>query len=196
LLPGTRDLQNNIYQKLAWLLIIASIPGALFGKLLESKAETAFRSPLLIALTMAVFGVVLFVVDRRANQKKNLAHIAASDSVWIGLSQALAVIPGVSRSGATMTSGLLLGFTREDAAKFSFLMSIPIIFGAGLLKLKDFSVGVSHAELLVGFVSAAVFGFLSIKYLMQYLRTASFKLFVWYRIAFAVLILVVYFARR
>jgi undecaprenyl-diphosphatase len=108
----------------------------------------------------------------------------------------LAVIPGVSRSGATMTSGLLLGFTREDAAKFSFLMSIPIIFGAGLLKLKDFSVGVSHAELLVGFVSAAVFGFLSIKYLMQYLRTASFKLFVWYRIAFAVLILVVYFARR
>lgn len=193
---STRDLQENIYQKLAWLLIIASIPGAIIGYLLESKAEGVLRdNPLRIALTLAVFGLVLLFADKFGKKQKNLDRIKWLDALWIGLSQALAIFPGVSRSGSTIAAGLALGFKREDAARFSFLMSIPIIFGAGLVKVNHFHDGVTSAELLVGFASAAVFGFLSIKYLLRYLARHDYKIFVWYRILFAALIILLYFRR-
>lgn len=194
---STRDLQNNIYQKLAWLLIVASVPGAIIGKLLEEKAEHAFRNPLIIVVTMSVMGIVLYVADRVGEKVKNLNHIGWVNALVLGLSQAAAVIPGVSRSGATITAGLFQGFKREDAARFSFLMSVPIIFGAGLLKLPDIlNISGGHAELAVGFVSAAIFGFLSIKFLMKYISKSSFAIFTWYRLAFAALILVVYLMRK
>jgi undecaprenyl-diphosphatase len=195
LFKATRDLQNNIYQKLSWLLVIASIPGAIIGKLLESQAESAFRNPLLIVFTMSAMGLLLLVVDSRSKKIKDLAHISKLDALWVGLSQALAIIPGVSRSGSTMTAGLLLGFKRADIAKFSFLMSIPIIFGAGILKVNEFGDGVTSLQLMVGFVTAAVSGFLSIKYLLSYLVKHDFKIFVWYRLIFAGLILLVYLYR-
>lgn len=195
LFKSTRDLQNNIYQKLAWLLIIASIPGAIIGKLLESSAEHAFRNPLLVATTLAIMGAVLYIVDRYGKKQKNLAHITWLDSLWLGLSQALAIIPGVSRSGATMTLGLGLGFRRPDAARFSFLMLIPISFGAGLLKFKDFNNGVTTPELIVGFVTSAVVGYLAIKFLLNYLNRSDFRLFAWYRLAVAALIVAVYLIR-
>lgn len=196
LTPATRDLQNNIYQKLAWLLVIASVPGAIIGKLLESKAEHTFRdSPLLIAATMSSFAIVLMLADWLGKKVKNLDKINKVDALLIGLGQALAVIPGVSRSGATIAAGLGLGFKREDAAKFSFLMSMPIIFGAGLVALKEGVGGVSAGELAVGFLTSAVFGFLSIKYLLRYISKHNYKIFVWYRLALAVLILSVYFVR-
>ncbi len=194
---STRDLQNNIYQKMAWLLIIASIPGAVIGKLLEEQAEHTFRNPLLIAATLSIMGIVLYFVDRIGTKLKNLNHISWVNALVLGLSQAAAIIPGVSRSGATITAGLLQGFTRQDAAKFSFLMSVPIILGAGLLKLPDiiqFQGG--RSELIVGFVSAAVFGFLSIKFLMKYIVNRSYALFTWYRLVFAIIILTVYFSRQ
>ena len=120
LFKSSRDLQNNIYQKLSWLLILASVPGALIGKLLESKAETVFRDPLLIAGTLSVFGLIIWWVDWVGAKEKNLDRIKWTDAIWVGLSQALAIIPGVSRSGSTMASGMFLGFKREDAARFSF----------------------------------------------------------------------------
>ena len=193
--PSTRDIKNNIWQKLSWLLVIASVPGAIIGKLFEDQAATIFRSPLLIALTLSGFGIILLFVDSKAKQVKDLNHISKLDSLWVGLSQALAIIPGVSRSGSTMTAGLLLGFKREDVAKFSFLMSIPIIFGAGLLKLNDFGSGVTTAELVVGFLTAGISGFLSIKYLLNYLVKHDFRIFVWYRFALAALIVVIYFLK-
>lgn len=196
LMPATRDLQNNIYQKMAWLLIIASIPGAVIGKLLEQKAEHAFRNPLLIAATISGFAIVLLLADWYGKKLKNLDRITKLDALLIGIGQAVAVIPGVSRSGATIATGLFLGFKREDAARFSFLMSAPIIFGAGLVALKDGIGGVTPAEMLVGFVTAAVFGFLSIKYMLRYLAKHDYKIFVWYRLALAALILVVFFVRR
>lgn len=192
----TRDLQNNIYQKLAWLLIIASIPGAIIGKLLEAQAESAFRSPLLIAGTLSIMGVILYLADKYGEKIKNLNHISWLNSLILGLSQAVAIIPGVSRSGATITAGLFQGFTREDAAKFSFLMSIPIIFGAGLLKLPDILNETNHMPLVIGFISAAIFGFLSIKFLMRYIATRSYLLFTWYRLALAALIVIVYLIRK
>lgn len=196
LMPATRDLQNNIYQKMAWLLIIASIPGAILGYLLESKAEHAFRNPLLIAATISGFAIILLLADWFGKKQKNLDRVSKLDALLIGIGQAIAVIPGVSRSGATIAAGLFLGFKREDAARFSFLMSIPIILGAGLVALKDGVGGVSHAELAVGFITAAVSGFFAIKYMLRYISKHDYKIFVWYRIALAALILVVIFARR
>lgn len=195
LFKTTRDLQNNIYQKLSWLLLIASIPGALIGKLLETQAENALRSPLLIAFTLSIFGLIIGAVDSRGRQIKNLDQIKWPDALLTGLSQALAIIPGVSRSGSTMAAGLALGFKRADTARFSFLMSIPIIFGAGLVKINEFQNGVSVLELTIGFFSSALFGFLAIKYLLRYLNGHDFRIFVWYRLALAALILTVYFVR-
>jgi undecaprenyl-diphosphatase len=196
LFKSTRDLQNNIYQKLSWLLIIASVPGAIIGKLLESRAESTFRNPLLIAVTLGVMGIILYIADVYGKKLKNLNHISRWDALWLGVSQAVAIIPGVSRSGATMTAGLGLGFRREDAARFSFLMLMPISFGAGLLKIKDFHNGVTAPELVIGFVTSAVVGYLAIKFLLNYLNRSDFKVFAWYRIAAAVLIVGVYLARR
>lgn len=195
LFPSTRNLQNNIYQKLSWLIIIASVPAAVIGKLLEQAAEKELRSPLIIVVTMVTFGVVLLVVDRIGRKEKNLDKISRFDALLIGCTQALALIPGVSRSGSTMTAGLALGFTRADAARFSFLMSIPITFGAGLLKAGDFGSAASRGELLVGFLTSAVVGFLAIKYLLRYLARHDYRIFVWYRFAFAAVVLVVYLMR-
>lgn len=192
---STRDLQNNIYQKLSWLLLIASIPAALIGKLLEQAAEKELRNPLIVVVTMVVFGVVLWVVDTIGKKQKNLDKITRLDAFLIGCSQALALIPGVSRSGSTIAAGLALNFKRADAARFSFLMAIPITFGAGLLKVGDFGNSVTNAELFVGFATAAVVGFLSIKFLLQYVSRHDYKIFVWYRFAFAALILAVYLVR-
>ncbi len=195
LLPSTRDIRNNLYQKLAWLIILASIPGAIIGKLLEAEAEYAFRSPLLIAVTLSLVGLILFIVDRYSEKQKDLGHIGWKQSLLVGLSQALAIIPGVSRSGATMTMARYLKFKREDAAKFSFLMSIPIIFGAGLLKIPDLSLQNNQMPLIAGFLSSFIFGLLAIKYLLRYISKNSFAIFTWYRLVLAAVILIVYFLK-
>lgn len=193
---STRDVKNNIYQKLSWLIILATIPAALIGKLLESRIENTFRNPLLIAVTLSVVGVVLYLVDRYGARIKNLAHITWLNSLIVGLSQAVALFPGVSRSGATMIAGLAQGFKREDAAKFSFLMAIPVTLGAGLLKLPDILSIENHAEVIVGFLSAAIFGFISIRFLMKYISNKSFAIFTWYRLALALVIVIVYLIRK
>jgi undecaprenyl-diphosphatase len=189
LFRSTRDLRNDSHQKLAWLLVVASIPGAVVGKLLEKKAELAFRHPLLIAAALAAFGLVLLVADRCSRKTVDIKQATWIHAIWIGLSQALAIIPGVSRSGSTIAAGLALGLTREAAARFSFLMSIPIILGAGLVKMKDFGVGVTHGELAVGFLVAAASGFLAIRFLLRYVATRDYRVFVWYRLAIAAVVL-------
>lgn len=195
LFKSTRDLEGNIYQKLSWLIIIASVPAAIIGKLLESKAESAFRSPILVALNLAVFGLVILVADKIGKKEKNLDKIKWTDALIIGLLQALAIVPGISRSGATIAAALFLSFKRPDAARFSFLMSIPVIFGAGVLELPNFAKISSVPELVLGFISAAIFGFLAIKYLLRYIARNDFKVFVWYRLVLAGLILALYFSR-
>ncbi len=195
LFPATRDFRNDVQQRLAWLLIVASVPGAIIGKLFEEQAEKAFRSPLLIAGTLSVFGLLLLAADRFGRRTRNLDGIRWPQALLIGISQALAVIPGISRSGSTIAAGLGLGLTRSDAARFSFLMSVPIIFGAGVLKIRHFTEGVTYPELAVGFVTAAIVGFLSIRYLLRYLVKHDYRIFVWYRIAVTVLILTVLWLR-
>jgi undecaprenyl-diphosphatase len=196
LFPSSRDFQNDLPQRMSWLLVLASVPGAIFGKLLDEKAESLLRSPLLIAATLGGFGIVLLVADRYGRREKGLDRIRWLDALLIGFSQALAIVPGISRSGATIAAGLGLGFQRESAARFSFLMSIPIIFGAGIIKLKHFHEGMSYADLAVGFLASAIFGFFSIKYFLRFIARHDFRPFVWYRLALAALILMVFFSRH
>ena len=194
LFGSTRDPQNAD-QRLAWLLALASVPGAVAGALLEKKADAVFRDPLIIAVTLTAFGLLLLAADHWGRKRRDVADIRWLDALLIGCSQALAVIPGVSRSGSTIAAGLALGVKRADAARFSFLMSIPIIFGAGLVKVRHFSEGVTHAQLAVGFLAAAVVGFLSIRYLLRYLANHDYRIFVWYRLALTALILAVLWLR-
>lgn len=182
--------------RLFWYLIVASIPGAIFGVLFEKQAETIFRSPLLIALTLTLMGLGLWWADRVGRKRRFLDDVNLFDGIIIGISQALAIIPGVSRSGITMTAGLLTGMERETAARFSFLMSVPIIAGAALLKLKDLPLHEVNTAFIVGVLTAAVVGFLAIKFLLQYLRRGSYLLFTGYRILLAVLIVAVFWLRR
>lgn len=168
--------------RLFWYLVLATIPGAAVGYLLEDQAETIFRTPLLIGVLLIIMGVILFMVDKFAPVKKDLNRVGFSDSMWVGVSQALAIIPGVSRSGITMTAGRLTGMDRETAARFSFLLSTPIIFGAGVMKLTELTPADLNLPFITGVVVSAVTGFLAIKFLLRYLTRNSFGIFVWYRL--------------
>lgn len=174
---GKRSEEKHLF----WYLIVATIPGAAIGYLLEEKAETVFRAPLLIGIMMIVMGILLYAADRRP-QVRRLDTMSVVDALLIGLSQALAIIPGVSRSGSTMTTARLLSISRADAARFSFLMSTPIILGAGLLKLRHLTMADINVPFIAGVLSSFIVGIMSISFLLQYLRKNNFKLFVGYRL--------------
>jgi undecaprenyl-diphosphatase len=180
---------------LLWL-IVASIPGAVIGLLFEKQAETIFRSPILIACTLAAMGIVLWVADVVGRESKKMEDLTLGDAVLIGLSQALAIIPGVSRSGSTITTGRILGVARQDAANFSFLMATPIIAGAGLHEAPKILHAGINAPVVLGFVSSALFGLLAIAALVKFVRTRTYQPFAWYRIALAILVAAVYVSRR
>lgn len=177
--------------RLFWYLVLATLPGAAIGFLLEKHAETIFRNPALIAVMLILLGVILFWADRRGTKKTDVSHITLSTSFFIGLSQALAIIPGVSRSGITMTTGLLLGMTREGAARFSFLLSAPIIFGAAAVKLPHVISNPSliTSEFLIGMAVSGITGLASIGFLLRYVQTKTFLPFVWYRFALGALVI-------
>jgi undecaprenyl-diphosphatase len=175
--------------RLLFYLALATIPGAIAGKLLEDWAETTFRSPLLVATMMAVMGVVLWIADRRANRVPGDEHFSLRDALLIGASQALAIVPGTSRSGVTISTGLLLGHRRDAAARFSFLLALPITAGAALLKVPHlFRAGADTGPVLVGMGAAAVSGFLAIRLLLALVRTRTYMPFVLYRFGFAALV--------
>ena len=182
--------------KLFWFLVIATIPGAIFGKLFESQAESTFRNPALIGTMIIVMGIVLYIADKKGSKKDSIEKVGLKRSIWIGISQALAVIPGVSRSGITMATGLSLGLNRESVARFSFLLSTPIILGAGLVKLKDMiNMPIDTIPFIIGILVSAIAGLLSIKFLLEYLKKKGFGIFVWYRAILGILIIAVYFLR-
>lgn len=177
-------------------LIIATIPGAIGGFLLESRAESAFRDPQLIAIALIVMGIILWLVDKAADQARIVGEMRWIDSLLIGLSQVIALIPGVSRSGATITSARGLRFDRESAAEFSFLMSMPIIAAAVVLQgPKALAQNGITNELVSGVVASAVSGWLAISVLMRYVSTHSYGIFAFYRIALGLTVLGVIYAR-
>lgn len=185
--------QASDEKRIFWYLVLATIPGGLIGLALEKKAETTFRSPLLIGIMMIVMGILLYLADKN-RQVRKLDTMTLADAIWIGLSQALAIIPGVSRSGSTMTTARFLDLTREDAARFSFLMSTPIILGAGLLKLRHLTLASINLPFSVGVVSSFVVGILSISFLLRYLKTSNFGLFVGYRFVVGLIVIGLFLA--
>ena len=179
--------------RLFWYLVAASIPGAIVGYLLEEKAETVFRSPLLIASMLIIMGSVLYWADQSSAKKIEMKNITFGKSILIGTAQALSIIPGVSRSGITMTAGLLGGLTRYAAARFSFLLSTPIIFGAALVKLPHIISNPSMISLnfMVGMLVSCITGIMSIGFLLRYVATRNFLPFVWYRFIVGGLIIII-----
>ncbi|HET9224755.1 MAG TPA: undecaprenyl-diphosphate phosphatase, partial [Roseiflexaceae bacterium] len=178
-------------------IVIATIPAAVIGILLENLAERSLRSPLLIALTLAIVGTLLYLTDRLRPQTKDLAQMSWADGLLIGLAQACALIPGVSRSGATITMGRFLKFDREAVARFSFLLSAPITGAAVLFKLPDIlAIPASERDVfVVGVLVSGAVGALAIGGLLAYIRRAGFGIFAIYRWVLALVIVLVYLTR-
>jgi undecaprenyl-diphosphatase len=206
---GQRKIGDDPNRRMAWYLLVACVPGALAGALFQGKVEELFHpegSPILassmiaMAAILAGLGLLLLLADKLGRRDRPFGAMRWRDALLIGLSQALAIFPGVSRSGATITAGLALGLERESAARFSFLLSAPIIAGAGAKSLYDLfkgsSAGGAGTSLVaIGFVAAAASGFLCVKFLMDFLKKHSTKAFAYYRWALAIFVIVVAVAR-
>ena len=199
-----RRLGDDPDRRIAWLLIVATIPAAIIGFALEGLIEEAFHGDsdvarLAIAGFLVLGAAALWLADRWGRRDRDLEHVTAPAALTIGLSQALALLPGISRSGATITAGLALGLRREAAARFSFLLATPITLGAGLYGsrhlLAEGQTGTEWLAIGVGFGAAAVAGLLAIGFLLSWLRTRSVTVFSLYRVAFAALVVVLVLVR-
>ncbi len=178
--------------KMFWYLVLATIPGGAIGFILDKFLEDVLTTPIIIGIALIVMGIILYVVDKKAKSETEYEDMTLKQTFLIGLSQALAFIPGVSRSGVTMTTGRLLGVKRESVAKYSFLLSTPIVAGATLYKLKDFVISVPF---FVGIFASFVVGIFVIKFLMNYLKKGSFKGFAIYRVIVGILIIALWIIR-
>ena len=172
-------------------LILATIPGAIAGLAFEKQAESTFRDPRLVATALIVMGILLWAIDRFARRDRGLARMRWSDALLVGIAQMFAIIPGVSRSGSTITAGRALAFEREDAAVFSFLMSMPIIAAAAVLKLPEAlrEQGLS-APMIVGVLASALSGWLAIAVLLRLVTRHSYGVFAAYRIILGAAVLI------
>jgi len=196
---GGTDPQLRQNRNLLWLLVIGTIPAGIAGLALEKKAEEHFGGIYVIGSMLILVGILMWVADRRTRLWKDLAHVKTSDSLAIGLAQALAIIPGTSRSGITITTALFRNFDRATAARFSFLLSTPIIAAAAAKKGWDvYKSGGLHGEtmqFILGIVISGIVGAIVIGLFMQYLRRSTLAPFVWYRILFGIIIIALAYFR-
>ena len=194
---ASADKRKETDFRLAVYIILATIPAVAAALLFEKQIEGVFREPKYTAAALIVFGIILYFADRFSKRKNSIAEITLKAALIVGLFQSLSLLPGVSRSGITITAALLLGYRREDSAEFSFLLSVPAITGAFVFGLKDLiGAGMSAGEaaaVVSGFAAAAVSGFFAIKFLMSFLKKSSFLPFVIYRGALGILILIMVF---
>jgi undecaprenyl-diphosphatase len=194
---GSHPDENS--RSLLWLLVLGTIPAALAGLKFEKYADQALRTPYIIGGAMIVFGILMWIADRAGTARNGLDQMTGFDAITVGIAQALAIIPGVSRSGITLTAARFRGFGREAAARFSFLLSTPIIAGAAAKKgwelHKDGLPEAMRLPYLVGIVVSAVVGLIVIAFFMKYLRRHSLSVFVWYRIVFGIIVVALAFFR-
>ncbi len=198
-----RNLFGNPHRKLAWFLVVGTLPALVAGLAFEDKIEAYLRSPLITVFTLAALGALLWISERKGKQNRSMDLYNWGDCLWIGFSQALALVPGVSRSGITMTAAMFRNTIRTDAARFSFLLSTPVIVGAGILEgwrlvqaVRQPVEGMASTQwavLFTGVLCAAITGFLCIKYFLRYLQTKTFVPFVIYRFLLAGIVLIYYF---
>ena len=199
-----RRIGDDTDRRLAWFLVIGSIPGAIVGVLAESKVDELFHQPenvrtgiVIIAIMMIVLAIILMMAERIGKRIYDLRTLSFGTALVVGLSQALAIIPGVSRSGSTITAGLFMNLKRESAARFSFLLATPIVLGAGLKKLydalklpADAITSVQWPAYTMGFLAAAISGFLCIFFLLRFLQRNSTLPFIVYRVVLGIFLLV------
>ena len=179
--------------KMFWYIVIATIPGGAIGFLLDYfVGDSLGNMPILIACALIIMGIILYIADKKAPTKTEYKDMTFKQTFLIGLSQALAFIPGVSRSGITMTTGRVMGVSREATAKYSFMLSAPIVLGATLYKFKDF---VFSIPFVVGVVVSFLVGLFVIKFLLEYLKKGNFKVFAIYRVILGIAIIGLYISR-
>lgn len=189
-------LQILKFKNQMWLkLAIGTLPAVLFGLLFEKVIETNFRDLWIIGVALILFSFVMLKAEKVSLQNKKKEHLKLSDSLAIGFSQSLALIPGISRSGATISAGLFLGLTREEAARFAFMLSGPIIAGAGLKKFLEVitSNNPNQSQLnffLIGMLSSFVFGYLTIKYFLKFLSKNNLNIFIIYRVILGTILII------
>lgn len=184
--------EKTVQGRMFWYIVLATIPGGIVGFLLDHFLNGALNRPIIIAIALIVMGIILYVVDKNAKSKVKYEEMTLKQTFLIGVSQALAFIPGVSRSGITITTARAMGVTREAAAKYTFLLSTPIVFAATVLKFKDF---VFNLPFIVGVVSSFIVGLLVIKFLLKYLQKGSFKAFAIYRVIAGIVIILITFIK-
>ena len=186
------ELRHELDARMGWYLIVGTVPIAIFGLAFKDQITTGARDLRLIGSTLILLGLVLLVAEKVGRRVKTLHDLKSRDGIAIGLAQSLALVPGVSRSGSTITAGLFLGYTREDAARYSFLLSIPAVVLSGLFELKDVGSGGSYGAgpTIVATLLAFVVGYASIAWLLRYLVHHSTAVFVAYRVGLGVLLLV------
>ena len=194
---GARPDENS--RSLLWLLILGTIPAALAGLKFEKYADQMLRTPYIIGSAMIFFGILMWVAARASTARNGLDQMTGFDAIVVGCAQALAIVPGVSRSGITLTAARFRGFGREAAARFSFLLSTPIIAGAAAKKgyelYKDGLPEDMRVPYLVGVLVSGIVGLLVIAFFMKYLRNHSLSVFVWYRIIFGIIVVALAFFR-
>lgn len=178
--------------KMFWYIVAATLPGGIIGLLLDKFVGDELKKPLIIATALIIMGIVLYFVDKKSKSNIKYEQMTFKQTFLIGLSQCLAFIPGVSRSGITMTTGRAMGIERESVAKYSFMLSAPIVLAATILKLKDF---VFSIPFFVGIIASFIVGIIVIKFLLNYLKKGSFKIFSIYRVIFGIIIITTYFIR-
>lgn len=196
-----RSLGGDPDRRLAWLLIASTIPAVIAGVLLNDLAERTFRSPILVAATLVIGAAILWLAERLGTRSRSIGDLDMRGAIGIGVAQALALVPGISRSGISISAGLYLGLDRESAARYSFLMATPIVAGAGLFELRKVitgqaGVGIAVGPLMVGMIAALVAGLIAIAGLLRYLRSHPTTVFVVYRLILATVVAVVWLGLR
>ena len=195
---GESGFDDAFHRRLLFLVALGSIPVAVVGLIFNDYVENEVRSPIVVGAMLLVFGAVLFAAERLGSRERTMPSSGWRDAVQVGLAQAISLVPGVSRSGVTISAGLMRGFTRQDAARFSFLLSTPVIVGAGVLKLSQAArEGIPSGDvgaIVVGTIISAVVGWLSIWFLLRLVQSRSYLPFVAYRVVAGVFILVYFLA--
>lgn len=182
--------------RLGWLVVVATVPAVVAGVFIKSYLEQLYQAYIIISIVLMLGGVLMLIAERFGKRTRDLRQMTGLDAVIVGVWQIIAMIPGFSRSSVTISGGMLRDFNRADAARFSFLMSIPALLGAGVVALNDLFgtpglLASLAAPLLVGFLSAALTGYFSIRWLLGYLKTRSLNIFVVYRFLFGGFCLIV-----
>ena len=191
-----RSLKGDPDRKMAFLLVVATIPAVLVGPIFESKLEDLVREPARIALMLCVGAAILWLADRWGSKQRDETSLTFRESLGIGVAQVVALVPGISRSGVSISAGLFLGLNREAAARFSFLMATPVIGGAGIWEARKFLTNEAGPSpemnvIAIGFVAALISGFLAVRFMLEFLKRQPLTGFVVYRVVAAILVFIV-----